>query len=822
MALAIFLVCVAPICGETDSIPSLIKQGEEFWDRGDVEHAASVWEQVVRLLTSEKEKPAFSQMSGDTIDTLIRLSDAYQALGHHRKALSAFESALPLIRKSEDKSRNALFFSAFGDVHLSLGNMTEAFNHLEEAETVARSAENPHVLAAVLNNFGNLFVSDGNYQGAVEIYDECLGLLDTSEASETAEAFVLKSRIFVNLVSAITESGTGDDIRQALDDARDHIGPLPDSREKAEDMIALSIVIGRMRSLAIRSEINVDTSQLTAHSHALLDEAKKIAEYMKNSHLISYSHGEMGKLYEEEKRYAEAIRLTRRAVFFAEQGKHPEILYLWQCQMGRLRKAQGRTEDAIKSYESAISTLNPIRQELFKGYRSGKDAFNENIKPVYLGLAELLLEQAESVESVKLEALSVKLEALSSKRGAPRSERKAGTAKPDESPLTASSLQLTASSLPLTAYEQKLREARDVMELLKTAELQNFFDDECVTARQNTTLNRTAPHTAVLYPIMFPEKLAILLTLPDGMKAVSISTDAEHVRETALNFRMQLQTRPTNQFFYEAQQLHDWLIRPVETLLTAQKIDTLIIVPDGALRLIPFSTLHDGEHYLVERYAIATIPGVTLTDAPKPLDPKKSDTLLAGLSESVQGFPRLPSVSKELQDIQTIMNAKVVLKDQDYTIENLTNEFRHHPYAVVHLATHGVFGGSQEESFLLTYDSKLTMNHLERLIGLGRFRDQQVELLTLSACQTAQGDERAALGLAGVALKAGVRGAIATLWYVDDEATARVVKEFYKQLRKPSISKAKALQNAQKELIAQRRYRHPGYWAPFLLMGNWL
>ncbi len=138
------------------------------------------------------------------------------------------------------------------------------------------------------------------------------------------------------------------------------------------------------------------------------------------------------------------------------------------------------------------------------------------------------------------------------------------------------------------------------------------------------------------------------------------------------------------------------------------------------------------------------------------------------------------------------------------------------------MATHGVFGGTPEESFLLNYDSRLTMNGLEKLISFSRFREKPVELLTLSACQTALGNERAALGLAGVAVKAGVRSAIATLWHVDDEATSLAIREFYRQIREPGISKAQALQNTQKKLIEQRRYWHPLYWGPFLLIGNWM
>ncbi len=183
--------------------------------------------------------------------------------------------------------------------------------------------------------------------------------------------------------------------------------------------------------------------------------------------------------------------------------------------------------------------------------------------------------------------------------------------------------------------------------------------------------------------------------------------------------------------------------------------------------------------------------------------------LLAGISDGVQGFSPLPSVTAELRDIKKIMNAKNVLENSNFTVNNLTAQFKEHEYTIVHLATHGVFGGTPEGSYLLNYDTLLTMDGLEDLIGIGRFRDNPVELLTLSACQTALGNERAALGLAGVALKAGARSAVATLWYVDDEATSLAVREFYRQLKTAGISKAQVLQNTQKKLIAKRRYWHP-------------
>ena len=196
-------------------------------------------------------------------------------------------------------------------------------------------------------------------------------------------------------------------------------------------------------------------------------------------------------------------------------------------------------------------------------------------------------------------------------------------------------------------------------------------------------------------------------------------------------------------------------------------------MPDGTLSLIPLSTLPDGERFLIENYALALTPGLALTD-PQPVQRDNLDSLLVGLSKSVQDYSALPSVDEELADIGKSLNT-------DYREEPLRQALAGSNYRMLHIATHGE-----------------------------------------SACRTAVGNERSALGLAGVAVKSGARSAIATLWFVDDEATMKAITEFYRQYQgNPDYSKVQALREAQLSLLEQSRYRHPAYWGPFLLIGNW-
>jgi CHAT domain-containing protein len=161
------------------------------------------------------------------------------------------------------------------------------------------------------------------------------------------------------------------------------------------------------------------------------------------------------------------------------------------------------------------------------------------------------------------------------------------------------------------------------------------------------------------------------------------------------------------------------------------------------------------------------------------------------------------------------------LVDKQFVTANLEKELKE-PYTILHIASHGQFEADSTKSFLLTFDEKLTMDKLDQFIGLFKYRDDPLELLTLSACDTAEGDDRAALGLAGVAVKAGARSAMATLWQVHDEVAAELVAQFYRELQDPTVSRAVALQRAQLKVLGDARYDHPGFWSPFLMINNWL
>jgi CHAT domain-containing protein len=269
-----------------------------------------------------------------------------------------------------------------------------------------------------------------------------------------------------------------------------------------------------------------------------------------------------------------------------------------------------------------------------------------------------------------------------------------------------------------------------------------------------------------------------------------------------------------------AKRLYDWLIRPIEAEFKAAGVQTLVFVPDGALRLLPLAALYDGEQFLMQKYALAITPSLTLTD-PRPLSREAVDVLAAGMTEAAEEFPPLPAVREELNSIQQLYGGTVLL-NQAFSPMRLRQTVQQGAFSIVHIASHGKFTADASQSFLLTPHGKLTLLQLAEIVGQLQFREQPLELLTLSACETAQGDDRAALGLAGVAIQAGARSALATLWRVNDSATALLMRTFYQHLSTPGTSRARALQQAQLKLLETPNYASPVFWAPFLLINNWL
>ncbi len=326
------------------------------------------------------------------------------------------------------------------------------------------------------------------------------------------------------------------------------------------------------------------------------------------------------------------------------------------------------------------------------------------------------------------------------------------------------------------------------------------------------------------------DRLEVTVALPgQPLRRYTTLLSQEEIEATVLQARNSI-TFPRlrislRNFLVPSQKIYNWLIRPMETELADSGVQTLVFVLDGAIRNIPMSSLYDGEKYLVQKYSIAVAPGLQLIDA-KPLQRGKIRVLTAGLSEARQGFSSLPGVKFELDSIGSEVFTEKLL-DRSFTASNFKTKVQSSSFPIIHLATHGQFSSQANDTFILTWDDRINAKDLDSLLRADT-RIGPVELLVLSACQTAAGDNRATLGLTGVAVRAGARSTVASLWSVSDEATALLMTRFYEELAHSQanqgneVTKAEALRRAEQAVLQDERFSHPYFWSAFVLVGNWL
>jgi CHAT domain-containing protein len=523
-------------------------------------------------------------------------------------------------------------------------------------------------------------------------------------------------------------------------------------------------------------------------------------------------------LYENQQRPSEALQLSREALALLPQlppALQSDLRVQLEWRMARLQAAQSPA--ALAAYQRAVAQLEAVRIDWPLQTIDGRSSYEALFQPLYMGLVDGLLR--------------------------------------------------AAAAAPPEAQQALLRRARDALEQLRQAELQDYLGDRCeVDAVKAGSSTELPAGSAVIYPLLFADRVELLVEDRQGLAALPSSVSPAAVREAALRLASRLRERAAG-FQSQAQILHGALLQPLHAWLTQRGIDTLVWVNDGPLRLVPMGALHDGSQYAIERYAVVNALGMSMTNtaAPRRLQGSRPQALVAGAgrfgpvvdklaqeawaqplrrqllgavadtpgatrslqAERLRDALELPGVSQEVEALGQLLPSRA-LQDAGFTVQRFSGQVQQGNYRVVHIASHGVFGGSAASSYLLAYDDLLTLGGLQDLLLSDTTRRQPIELLTLSACQTAEGNDRAPLGIAGAAIKARARAVLGTLWPVDDEATVLLMQGFYRGWTqagdgaRSAPTKGQALRDAQRALLAKPATRHPYYWAPFALIGNWL
>jgi len=800
-----------------------------------------------------EEPPGDSELTASAKLLISRLSaqpatlitaNGLRSLGDILRPLGRLQLSERILLQSQNMAQQLGSGEDVAAAWLSLGNTTLAIGNQD------RDKDTPEKIVSVpaqIDDIKPINQALEPYQKSLDYYQKIINNYPDSRMALEAQ---------VNQLNLLIDIKNWWDIEtQKISRAQNYRNQLnKDFLEKtsqlAEDITELFNQNWPLTSHLINSRINfainllngLKTEKFVALSETLLNQAVQDGKTIGNSRIQSYALGSLGSLYEQQERdQQETIRrqpgldlakdYTEQALALLNlyesnnQGDRSipyaddrDLGYRWEWQLGRILDAQGNTREAIQVYDQAFEKLKSLRSDLGAINRDVQFYFRDQVEPFYREYAALLL-------------------------------------------------------IPEQPSQTDLEKAIEIFEALQLAEIDNLFQDPCSEIQQqqsrvnflqaNASSNSAILYTMVLEASHHPKavnpnsesvQIHLLLQQPQGIAYARNSVEKNQLTTSINKF---------NELFYVAytrflrenisqdeererlnasksdmlemlSQYYDWMIRPLEPQIKA--VQTLVFVLDTPFQNIPVAALYDGQHYLIENKSVAFIPSWQLMN-PNPLEVGRGLKVLgAGVSEALclngepdctpeRQFSALPAVEIELDNIPT----SVKLLNAQFTPENLQKELKRFRGQVVHLATHGQFSSNPEKTVIQTGSIPINLKELEKLLqDKNTSTSSQIKLLVLSACDAAQGDPRAVLGLAGVALRSGVSSAIAPLWLVKDSATAPVMIEFYRLLQQEQTNKAEALRQAQLALLQNRfptlpdDYSHPAYWAPYVLVGNWL
>ncbi|PIG92784.1 CHAT domain-containing protein [Gloeocapsopsis sp. IPPAS B-1203] len=721
--------------------------------------------QAEQALNSWQKATAAYTKAADSVGvtrSLINQAQAQQALGLYRRAITTLNQANQTLQQ-QPTAIKVTGLRSLGNALRVVGNLSQSQQVLQQSLKLAQELRSPEEIAATLTSLGNTVRLQQNPQAALTYYQQAASVSSTASTQLQAQ---------LNQLSLLLETGDLNTAQALLPQINSHLANLPTSQTKVYARITLAQNLMRLHQAQPQKSQIAIPSWLEIGK--LLATAVQEAKHLQDPRAISYALGNLGGLYEQTQQWTSAQELTQQALVLAQGINALDISYRWQWQLGRLLQAQGNTEKAIAAYDDSVQSLQTLRYDLVAINPDVQFSFQEEVEPVYRELVSLLLQSNGTQPS-----------------------------------------------------QQNLQKARQTIESLQLAELNNFFRAACLDANRqiDQIVDEQDQTAAAIYPIILRDRLEVIIKLPQQPLRHHTVNISQTEFETTLEQLQQNLIEPDTFTEVQAlsQKVYEWLVRPQLTALNASDIKTLVFVLDGSLRNIPMAALYDAQRqqYLIEQYSIALAPGLQLID-PQPLQQQRLQALTAGLSEPRYGFEGLSYVESEIEQITSEVSSQVLL-NQDFTSQALQKQVNSQSFPVVHLATHGQFSSNIEQTFILAWDKPINVNELNDLL---RNRTQNsssaIELLVLSACETATGDKRAALGIAGIAVRAGARSTLASLWSVDDQSTALLMSQFYAELASSQVNKATALRQAQLSLLKNPNYAHPMYWSAYVLVGNWL
>jgi CHAT domain-containing protein len=737
----------------------LNQQGTELLATGKPDRALALWEQANKLYTQVKDTEGI-------IGTQINQAQALQALGFYHKASLSLQTVNTKLQKEPNSPLKMRGLYSLGTSLKSLRVLEKKGDNLGAIDTLKQALK-------IADTIGDRATAD-KIKLSLANTIQLLGIDRQPEAIELYEQLassnlpLVKVQAQINLYKLQSEQNIAPNTLGFIDKIDKELGSIEPSRKSIYAYINLA------ETIKIEQKNTQPDRQILLATSRLLTKAIGQAKTIKDHRAQSQALGELGNLYELANQYAEAKTLTKQALVIAEGLPAPDLAYRLHWQLGRIITATNPQDltPAITAYRQSVNHLKSLRNDLNGSDADLQFSFRDSVEPVYRELVDLLLKDGDK------------------------------------------------------NIDNNLIAARDLIESLQVAELENFLRQGCLDT-YTVQLDKIDRSAAVVYSIVLPDRVAVIASIPgQPLRYYSSKVSQQNIEETITRIRSRIENpeftpRQEQAFQAQSKQVYDLLIAPLAADLQKSNTKTLVFVSDGVLRNLPMSVLYDGKQYLVEKYNLALTPGLQLVPPSNIGDSDNRQALLGGISESRQGFSALPGVKTEIEAISKLIPNQQLVNAQFNNRQFASNLVANNSQ-IVHLATHGQFSSKPEDTFILTWDNRLGIDRLQNLIQSRNIRSSKgIDLLVLSACQTAAGDNRATLGLAGVALRARAKSTIASLWSVSDEGTQLLMTNLYQNLAIPNRGKAESLKLAQQSLIANPKYRSPFYWGAFVLVGNW-
>ena len=706
--------------------------------------------------------------------------------GNLHQAIAAWEKEAEIYRLQGLSELEAEVSLKIAQSYISLGQLRLAIFYLEK---LMASVEEPSLIARAWEQLGNARLRNGELAEAQRAYYKSLKREASLSALTNLVILLEKQKLQAELKADSSREGgeTEKYQREAASyqaEALKYAQQALDKSERSESLSSLRALIewGKLSPTGLsRAQLergkrlltNLPASRIkvflvikwakldsesTKHwlSHGI-EVAKTIGDEFAESYVLL----ELGYLAEKLGNLPQALDYAQTAQLKAQSQLAYRSLYQSYWLAGRIYQKAGNKEAAISNYRDALAALDAFSQGSKNISVERRLDFNTKVEPIYRGMLKLLLDDSALSESNLLESLLI-------------------------------------------------------FDRLRLAQLQQYFGDNCFEIElENLPVKELlkARNAVLINSIILNNQTHFILQLPDGtLRHSKTELGQAEINKMATDWYKTIKKGWSWQVGSKGQDLYNLIIRPFTQELEQINPSTLIFVHDGVLRNLPMAALYDGEkgEFLAQKWASVSSLGLNFKSIAD--SEKKQKALAFGLGVAREGWSELDKVEEEVSNVTQIIGGQKFL-NADFTSDNFVEELNQGKYSVVHLATHGYFGGIAENSFILAYDRFLSALDLEDSFSQSQVR---IELLVLSACETSISSDRSALGLAGVALRSGVESVLGSFWQVEDYKQVELIKAFYSNLQVTNFDQAKALQQVQIKQIEQEA--HPARWAALNLI----